>query len=106
MTDHYILDGTTPVPEPDLLTWVRWFETADRRVAETFLYDGAIRISTVFLGLNHEFRPRKPLRIFETMVFAPSMDFHRDYRRYSTWQEAEQGHEVMVDAVRATLGER
>ena len=32
MTAQYILDGTTPVLEPDLLTWARWFETANRHV--------------------------------------------------------------------------
>jgi len=31
---HYILDGRTPVPEADLLTWGRWFERAKRHVAQ------------------------------------------------------------------------
>lgn len=31
---HYVLIGQTPVEEPDLLVWARWFETADRVVAD------------------------------------------------------------------------
>lgn len=67
-----------------------WFETADRRVAETFLADNAIRISTVFMGLDHRFFGNGPPLLFETMIFGGE---HADLmQRYSTWDQAEQGH--------------
>lgn len=91
MSDLYILDGKTPVPEPDLLTWAQWFEHADRQVADTM--QGDVRVSTVFLGLNHNHRRGRPL-LFETMVFYA--DTGGETARYSTWEEAEKGHAEMV----------
>lgn len=54
MTDRYILtEDHRVVPEPDLLTWARWFEDADRHVGQDWV--GPYRISTVFLGLDHDY---------------------------------------------------
>lgn len=90
---NYILDGKTPVPEPDLLTWARWFETADRRVARTDLPHGGV-VSTVFLAIDHGFGDGPPV-LFETMSFIG--DDSEDYfGRYSTWDEAEAGHAEIV----------
>lgn len=51
---NYILDEHgVPVVEPDILKWARWFEEHKRHVAETFV--GDVRISTVFLGIDHKF---------------------------------------------------
>lgn len=87
MSDKYILEGRTPVPA-DLMTWARWYETADRTVAKSAV--GPYRVSTVFLGLNHAFGDGPPL-IFETMVFGPDSD---DVwcERCSTWDQAEAQH--------------
>ena len=90
MSNKYILDGQTPVP-CDLLTWAKWFETAERHVAETTV--GDVKVSTVFLGLDH--RESGPPILFETMVFGGPLDQEQD--RYATWQEAEQGHQAMVE---------
>ena len=68
-------------------------QTAERKVDET-LYKNK-RISTVFLGLDHQFNEiGKPL-IFETMVF-PECEI---CERYSTWEEAEKGHKKVVAEV-------
>lgn len=98
---YYTLDGHEPVPCEDVLEWGRWFETADqkRRVAETFL--GDVRVSTVFLGLDHHFgfdRLEHVPILFETMVFGGPLD--QEQERYATWDEAEAGHEEMVKRVR------
>ena len=95
MTNKYILQGHIPVPEEDVLRWGKWFETADRGINDTLLPDGK-RVSTIFLGLNHEFCPGKEPLLFETMVF--ELDSYRDIdcQRYTTWEEAEKGHQVMV----------
>lgn len=92
-TRTYILDGKTPVPEPDLLTWARWFAhaDADRQVAHTMQED--VSVSTVFLGLDHNLFGSRPL-LFETMVFYADKAGEMD--RYSTWEEAEKGHVEMV----------
>ncbi len=89
----WILDGHTPVPVDDLLTWAAWFEVADRIVASTDL--GDVRISTVFLGLDHRFGAAGPPLLFETMIFGGPEDQYTD--RYATWAEAEVGHRKAVE---------
>jgi len=98
MTDNFILDGHATVPCDDLTTWGRWMETAKRHVREDFF--GDIRISTVFLGIDHSFGDGPPL-IFETMVFGGALDQEMD--RYSTWDEAEGGHNAMMERVVAAM---
>ena len=89
---NYILDGTTPVLEPDLLAWARWYATADRVVEQTEIAEG-ILVSTVFLGIDHQlpWLTGQPV-LFETMVFGGPPSIHQRCWRYRTWQEAEQGH--------------
>ena len=86
----YILDGHKPVLCDDIMTWGRWFETADRQVRDTARDD--VRVSTVFLGLDHGFGGKPEL--FETMVFVNGASV--DCERYCTWDEAEAGHERWV----------
>lgn len=69
------------------------------RVAETYVTP-SIRVSTVFLGLDHRFGEGPPL-VFETMVFGGPLD--QDVDRYTTWEEAEAGHAVLVDRCRSIL---
>ncbi len=114
-TDKYILnEAGQAVPEPDLLTWARWFETSDRQLAEDEI--GDIRVSTVFLGLDHSFGDGPPL-LWESMAFgAPELRkiFGRkrpiredmgvqfeslDQRRYATREDALRGHAEMVSQV-------
>ena len=91
MSDKYILKGRTPVPVDDLLEWARWFENADRHVKLS--EQGDVRVSTVFLGLDHSWGGDRPV-LFETMVFGvPGLDVQD---RYCTWEEAEAGHDRRV----------
>jgi hypothetical protein len=53
-------------------------------------------VSTVWLGLNHNFGRGKPL-IFETMIFPHEGEWHElDVQRYATETEAKEGHARMV----------
>ena len=77
------------MPEPDLLTWGLWFEEhANRIVAQEWVEN--VKISTVFLGLDHNWWPDRPMKIFETMIFGG--DLHLEQWRYSTEEEALAGH--------------
>lgn len=97
MTGRYILDGKTPIEEPDLLTWGAWFEGRDnRRVAATKWRD--VWISTVFLGLDHSFTGGTPI-LFETMIFGGPADQHQ--WRCATWAEAEAQHAHAVERAHA-----
>jgi len=108
MSDKYILDadGKTPKLEPDPMKWVRWLAEANRRVARTQV--GVLTVSTVFLGIDHNFRSGGDPLLFETMIFlTPSLTKKRrtlrpslkdiGYQtRCSTWQQAEAMHKRAV----------
>jgi|SRR5882724_11404959 len=96
MLRHYILEGHKAVLLDDLLGWARWFETAELHVAHTQVTPN-IRVSTVFLGVDHNFAGLGCPIIFETMVFGGPLDGEQE--RYSTWEEAESGHEAMLKRV-------
>ncbi len=70
-------------------------DPAYKRVAETTL-PNKVRVSTVWLGLNHGWEPGEKL-IFETMVFRDGSS--DECERYSTLEEALEGHERMVKKV-------
>lgn len=92
----YILDGKEPVPAT-LDEWARWFGTADRHVAKTQI--GQYLVSTVCLGLDHNFSDRGPPLLFEAMIF--DLDGRTDYQeRCSTWKEAEAMHAMACAYVR------
>lgn len=93
-TDRFILDGKRVVPCDDVFEWGRWFEKAERHVADT--ESGGIRVSTVFMGLNHSWGPGPPL-LFETMIFGGDHDDHQE--RCSTWEEAEAMHAKACELV-------
>jgi hypothetical protein len=89
MSDTYILKGHKPVPV-ELEVWSRWFATADRQVRDTARDD--VRVSTVFMGIDHGFGG--PPVLFETMLFVNGSSV--DCERYATWDEAAAGHERWV----------
>ena len=101
MSDRYILDGTQPMPCADLLTWVRWMETADRHVAQTAVAP-AVTVRTLFLGLDHNGTGRGCSILFQTMIFGGPLG--GVWARYRTWSEAAQGHAAMCARVLAALG--
>ncbi len=88
MTTKYILEGKSPKPVDDILEWGKWFETADRYVEFTKMWLD-VKVSTVFLGLDHSFDRGAPI-LFETMIFGGKQDQYQE--RYHTWEEAEVGH--------------
>jgi hypothetical protein len=71
-----------------------------RRVAKTQVTP-EITVSTVFLSIDHDFgRTGWPV-LFETMVFGGALD--QEQVRYTSRLQAEQGHEAMVERVRAAI---
>ena len=59
------------------------------------------RISTVWIGLNHNFDEIGEPLLFETMIFDNDGSFKDIYcDRYSTWKEAEEGHQKAIQWVK------
>ncbi len=100
---NYILDGHKVIEEPDISKWAQWFQVGDRVVKKTTLQDKegiSVKISTVFLGLDHSFSDGPPL-LFETMVFGGELDQEMD--RCTTWDEAVIMHGLMCDKAKYSI---
>jgi len=95
MSMWYVLEGRTAVPLPDdMIGWAKDGRPTWARVAADEV--GDVRVSTVFLGLDHALDGGPP-HIFETMVFGGTLDGEQE--RYSTWEQAEAGHARWVKRV-------
>jgi len=96
--DYYDRDGQPITME----RWARLHANMDyQRVAEDYVPDeSGLRVSTIWLGLNHNFAPGEPpLAIFETRIFAArhSAGEAGDYlERYATVEAARAGHDRAV----------
>jgi hypothetical protein len=107
--DKYVLtDDHRVVVEPDLLTWARWFETADRHVGHHVI--GTYRVSTIFLGLNFDYaalayRIDRPPMVFETAMIDHAMEkpSFKVMAQYPTWDKAKTGHDRYVQYAQRLL---
>lgn len=121
----YILKDHIPVEVEDGAEAFRWRDAnwQDCTVGKTYI--GHIEVSTVFLILDHSFGMGRPI-LFETMVFGfddwvriwvshpkdhrrvptpkPPPPPDRFQERYSSWDEAQKGHDRMVAQIKAWMG--
>ncbi len=81
--------------------WALDLENKSNRVVKLDILPNGMRVSTIWLGLDHSWGGGPPL-IFETMVFDDKAseegrgeDF--DSQRYSTREEALEGHRELVE---------
>lgn len=87
--------------EIDAETWGRLHEDESyMRIGSDFLLGNSIWISTVWLGINHNFSRQGPPILFETMIFAKH-DMACDLwcQRYSTEDEAKEGHTFTIQVM-------
>jgi hypothetical protein len=98
MSKYYVLNADGEIVAASLLEWGRYFEAADRHVANDMI--GDVRVSTVFLGIDHSLYGERPV-LFETLVFGGPLDGEMD--RYHTKEQASIGHKEMVDRVRGGM---
>jgi hypothetical protein len=98
----YILDHRGhPVPCPNLLRWARWFELSRERWHKTDRI-GPLRVSTIFLGLDHNWGGGRPI-LWETMVFNDDMRGYHTFRGKRFYFSHDQGqwrHRSRTDAYR------
>jgi hypothetical protein len=97
---HYTLDDQHHIhEEPDLLAWGRWMESSRKQCVVKQENVGTYRVSTIFLGFNHDILHRSPPILFETMVFRQATpDEIRSMEEGGVWPKS------YIEAVRA--GER
>jgi hypothetical protein len=93
---YYDIDGN-PL---EMMEWAELFEQRVEaghwwRIGQTKV--GDVEISTVWMGIDHSFWGDGPPLIFETMVFGGPLS--GECERYSTKEEARDGHAYWVAAV-------
>lgn len=90
----FVLDGKEVVPCKKLSDWGSLITNPKARIVAVTETD-EYKVSTVFVGMqgfesDEEGRPC----VFETMIFGGDHDGYCG--RHSTWEKAEEGHEVAV----------
>lgn len=88
MSDKYVLRDGVPVIENDLMAWGLFMQKAERHIGEDRI--GDVRISTIFLGLDHRWKEDESPILWETMIFGGPHDQYQE--RYATIEDAKAGH--------------
>jgi hypothetical protein len=94
----YILDENNKPIRSTIVDCGEWLKKNPERKAVKQEYVGDVRISTVFLGLDHAW-PRDgdtPL-LWETMIFGGEHDQYMD--RYTSYEDAVEGHQTALNLV-------
>lgn len=94
MSDYFDRDGN---PIDDASKWAEMRRRVGIRVAATTVGDA--RVSTVWLGLDHNYDIVGDPIIFETMVFDGSEDGYCE--RYATELDAMRGHLRIVETLQS-----
>ena len=104
MSRWYILDNDHNPVATDVLVAAKWIEdNPERRVVkqENILDKNGetVRVSTVFLGLDHGVPWNKDKRpvLWETMIFGGEHDQYQD--RYTSYEDALEGHQKAIDFI-------
>ena len=79
------------------MKWARWFE-AFRWVEQTKIGED-VRVSTIFLGLDHNYTMKGPPILWETMVFG-GKHHHYQQRCSGSMEQAEAMHRDVVKMVK------
>jgi hypothetical protein len=97
-------DEGEPERVADTITWAQWMESHERIVLQTHV--GAhCRVSTIFLGLDHNHFSNDDPILWETMIFGGALDMSQ--WRYRAKLAALQGHlRAVVYAELAAWGPR
>lgn len=102
--DKYLTEITKSYILKNEKVWGKFYEKPkDRIVARTFFNKKKIRVSTVFLGLDHSWDFTGPPVLWETMVFGLKSE-HMD--RYTSVEDARKGHKKTCAYVRKLLKRR
>jgi len=99
----YVLKDQKVFTEPDVMKWSKWYEVAAHRIVKQEWVEN-IWVSTVFLGLNHNFLRRGPPVLWETMTFSNIKEWDRNcWRCPGTWEQAEAQHNKVVSQAKKYL---
>lgn len=93
----YILDNNNKPVFSTALESSEWMENnPNRKVVKQDTVDD-IRVSTVFLGLDHAWLKEQPPVLWETMIFGGEHDQYQE--RYTSHKDALEGHEKALTLI-------
>ena len=78
------------------MQWANWVSGQNCIIKQTDTMGKFV--STVFLGIDHNFTGKGKPVLFETMVFDQD-GTPMDCQRFNTWEDAEENHQLTVDAL-------
>jgi len=100
----YILDNNHKLVTSTGIESSKWMEENPKR--KTVGYDKLkdingddVRVSTVFLGLDHSWNGSKPPILWETMIFGGQND-QAYQERYSSYEDALEGHQKAINFIK------
>lgn len=102
----YILDeNNKPIECDDIVKWSEWeMQNEHRRILrKTKFNNEQIEVSTVFLGLDHNYYFGGRPILWETMVFASGLPIDNNMDRYQSHKSAIKGHYEMCQQVEKYL---
>jgi hypothetical protein len=90
----YTLDSKKNMVPSTIIDWSNFLQKKERIVKQDKLMNGYF-ISTVFLGIDHNFIGKGNPLLFETIVFDTNSNT-AFMHRYSTYKNALKGHEIIL----------
>lgn len=96
---YYILDENKQPVECDAATMQAFLEKEENQRVALDEIPGGVIVSTVFLGINHNWSSVRSIPIlFETMLFDTGDEWEGETQwRYCTYEEAVAGHKETVE---------
>ncbi len=89
---QFILDSEgNPQPQPDLLAWVRYWQSHEELIRVAVTQIGPALVSTVFLRTDHNFGFEGGPVFWETLIFGGKLD-EKCVRCGGTREQAEAMH--------------
>ena len=106
----YVLEGKKYRQAKDSGEWGEYMRTPSdnplyRHVARVYYYVDDVAycdLSTVFLGIDHNYGRNGAPILFESMIFGGG-SLNETQKRYCTWDEAEAGHSLLHAKIRKKI---
>ncbi|MEM9885463.1 MAG: hypothetical protein AAF849_06190 [Bacteroidota bacterium] len=92
---YYILKDKNPVACESIVEFAEWYKTPNRFLKKDKIED--YTISTIFLGIDHNHQDKGDPILFETLVTTDVFENKVEIDRYSTWEEAMNGHDRLLN---------
>ena len=83
----------------EMMKYCKLFSDKSYQILKQEILPNGDKVSTVWLGIDHSFALdefHKPI-IFETMIFSDNQEYDTYCERYSTEEEAMEGHKRFVE---------